>query len=240
MFSEAGIPAGKLGIGLAFYGFTWVGGTGTPSGGATGPCQEYDSAPAVQGNVHFSNIMDNIFKPEYYHWDEDAVAAYLSIDNDGSDKDTFVSYDNEITAARKIEYARNKGIGGVIIYELDCGYRTSMPEGHKDELLQAVKNAKLETINPDKACRPAMAGGIRASYSGGKLTVFSNSSLNNAKAELFEISGRRIMQGKLAGKTAGISNSWILNGLNTKPAAGAYLLSIKTGNSSVTVFLTGR
>lgn len=149
-FVSAGVPVAKLGIGIDFYGYVWSGGAGTPNGGATAPGQSWTTAPAVQANVPFFTIMTTYYQSQYERWDTSAQASYLSIDNTGSANDKFVSYDNAKTCGRKIEYARAKGIGGVIIWELGGGYRADQPAGQRDQLLQAVKQALGgTTILPD-------------------------------------------------------------------------------------------
>jgi chitinase len=140
-WNAAGVPLSKLGIGIDFYGYVWSGGDGTPSSGATAPGQSWTTAPSVQANVPYYTIMSDYYQPGYYRWDANAQASYLSIDNAGSSSDKFISYDDEATITAKINYARNKHIGGVIIWELGGGYRSSMPVGQRDLLLQAVKKA---------------------------------------------------------------------------------------------------
>jgi chitinase len=239
MFLSAGIPSEKLGIGLPFYGFVWAGGTGTPAGGATAPCQEYSTAPVVKGNVHFSYIMDNIYDSAYYKWDENAAAAYLSIDNPGSDKDSFVSYDNEESARRKIQYAREKGIGGVIIYELDCGYRTEMPEGQKDPLLNAVKTARLNT-REQYSISYNMPGTklARMSFSNNILTVFSGINLAHATADILTTSGKIIVSGISFIRTRNNSLRWTSVISDSKMSSGAYMIHIKTKDISLAGCIT--
>jgi len=141
-FLAAGIPAAKLGVGIDFYGYVWNGGSGTPSGGVTGPRQSWEAAPWVKDNVAYSLIMDSLYKPQYYRWDTAAQAAYLSIDNSGSSDDKFVSYDDDAACRAKIAYVRQYGLGGVILWELGGGWRpSSIPH---DPLLQAVRSAVRE------------------------------------------------------------------------------------------------
>ena len=138
-YLRAEIPAAKLGIGIDFYGYVWNGGSGTATGGVTEPRQSWRTAPWVKDNVPYHDIMDTYFQSEYYHWDSVAQAAYLGIDKQGSADDKFISYDDETTCRKKIEYVKAKGLGGVILWELGGGWRpkTNPP----DKLLQAVKEA---------------------------------------------------------------------------------------------------
>ncbi len=143
-FLAAGIPPKKLGIGIDFYGYIWSGGDGTPTGGVTAPRQSWTSLPQLRANVPYSTLMQEDYKPEYYRWDSLAQAAYLSIDNPGSANDRFISYDNEMSVKKKIDYVRQKGIGGVIIWELGGGMLTAN-FSNRDRLLQTVKMAFQNT-----------------------------------------------------------------------------------------------
>ncbi len=141
LYTAAGVPANKLGIGIDFYGYVWSGGSGTATGGVTAPNQTWTIAPAVQANVPYSTIMQQYYNPSYYRWDANANASYLSIDNSGSANDKFISYDDEASCKSKVNYVKSSGLGGVIIWELGGGYRSSMPAGQQDLLLQSVKAA---------------------------------------------------------------------------------------------------
>lgn len=143
-FIAAGVPVKKIGIGIDFYGYIWSGGTGTPTGGVTGPRQSWTSPPSIQVNVPYYTLMNNYYQPQYYRWDTLAQAAYLSIDNPGSANDKFITYDNEMSCQKKVEYARSKGIGGVFIWELGGGQLpVSYPS--RDRLLQSIKTAVQTT-----------------------------------------------------------------------------------------------
>jgi chitinase len=145
-FIGAGVAPGKLGIGIAFYGKLWAGGTGTSTGGAALPRQSWTTAP-TNSSPSYATIMSTYYQTNLYHWDAAAQAAYLSIDNAGSVDDKFISYDDEHTCQAKVSYARNRGLGGVMIWELGQGYRSSQPASQRDPLLQAVKQARLATPN---------------------------------------------------------------------------------------------
>ncbi|MBI3003821.1 MAG: T9SS type A sorting domain-containing protein [Ignavibacteriales bacterium] len=152
-FQTAGVPANKIGIGIDFYGYVWKGGNGTSTGGVTSPRQSWSSTPQVQANVPYYSIIQNYYKPESYRWDSSAIASYLSIDKPGSADDRFVSFDNEVTCREKIEFAREAGLGGVIIWELGGG---QLPPSfqYRDRLLQAVKYTLSRTVNSPTKSTP--------------------------------------------------------------------------------------
>jgi len=139
-FIAGGVAPAKLGIGIAFYGYVWSAGTGTSTGGAALPRQSWTSAPTTTAPT-YDTIMTAYYQPSLYHWDTNAQAAYLSLDNSGSANDKFISYDDEHACQAKVSYARNRGLGGVMIWELGSGYRPGQPAGQRDPLLQAVKQS---------------------------------------------------------------------------------------------------
>src|ERR1017187_1717890 len=139
-FLAHGVAASKLGIGISFYGCAWSGGSGTSTGGAALPRQSWTTAPTAAA-VAYSTIMSNYYQPQLYFWDTNGQSAYLSIDQPGSANDKFISYDDQTTCRVKVAYAKQKGLGGLMIWELGGGYLASQPAGRRDLLLQSVKQA---------------------------------------------------------------------------------------------------
>lgn len=140
-FVEAGVSPGKLGIGLPFYGYIWRGGTGTPTGGTTAPLQAWATAPDISW-MNYNGLMLNLHEAQYERWDAAAQVSYLSIDKDGSEDDVFVSYDDPKSIAAKVNYARSKGHGGWIIWDLSADYfpeRSTMAQKHP--LAEAIRCA---------------------------------------------------------------------------------------------------
>ena len=145
-FIAGGVAPTKLAIGIAFYGVVWAGGAGTSTGGVTLPRQSWTNAPTTTA-IEYFNLMSTYFQSNLYYWDANAQAAYLSLNNPGSSNDKFISYDDEHTCEAKVSYARNQGLGGVMIWELGQGYRSTQPSGQRNPLLHAVKQAILATPN---------------------------------------------------------------------------------------------
>lgn len=144
-YREAGIDSSKLGIGIAFFGYVWRGGNGTSTGGVTEPAQTYTGESTIEVLTYF-DIMDRYYQSRYYRWDSTALASYLSIDNEGSADDRFISYDDETACYEKIAYVKNEGLGGVIVFELGGGWRPSEPV--PDALLQSIKDAWGGPVEP--------------------------------------------------------------------------------------------
>ncbi len=135
-FVHNGVSPGKLGVGIPFYGYAWKGGTGTSTGGVTLPRQAWSTAPTVTTPA-YTNILSTYFQSNLYHWDTTAQAAYLSISNSTPANDIFLSYDDPRACQAKVSYARNHGLGGVMIWELTLDHKSGQPA----PLLQAVKQA---------------------------------------------------------------------------------------------------
>ncbi len=135
-FLVNGVVPAKLGIGIAFYGYIWTDGSGTSTGGVTQPRQSWTNAPTVTTPA-YTTIMAGYYQSNLYHWDTNAQAAYLSITNASPANDMFISYDDQRTCQSKVSYARNRGLGGVMIWELAQDHQAGQP----DPLLQALKQA---------------------------------------------------------------------------------------------------
>jgi len=141
-----GVPKAKLGIGTDFYGYVWS--------GVSQPRESWTSTPSVTDNVSYANLMSS-YGSTPASWDSAAGAAYISITSPGK---KFVSLDNERTIQAKAEYVRTKGIGGIIIWEIGGGYRSSAPAGSRDALLQAVKQYFMNGTTPaSDTTHPAVA-----------------------------------------------------------------------------------
>ena len=136
-YTNAGVPASKVGFGIEFYGYIWD--------NVTGPLQS--NFGNVRNTVPYAEIMDK-YSALQLKWDTGAQAAYYSSSNQ------FISFDAETTMAVKAQYMRAKGLGGVIIYEAAAGYRGNLPAGYKDRLLQSVKQAFMGGAPPPSDTTP--------------------------------------------------------------------------------------
>jgi len=134
-FISHGVSPGKLAIAAAFYGYVWAAGTGTPAP-ITQPRQSWTTAPTATA-TRYADIMANYYASNYYQWDTNAQAAYLSVCKTNSPNNVFVSYDDPRTCSAKVNYARSKGLGGIAIWELGQDHTPNTP----DPLLEAMKQA---------------------------------------------------------------------------------------------------
>jgi chitinase len=136
-FVSNGVQPGKLGIGQPFYGYIWTGGPGV-----TGPRQGWPSTnvPTFSADT-YSDIVNNYYQSNLYHWDGIAQAAYLGITNHPTANDLFISYEDAHSCQGKVSYARNLHLGGLMIWELSQDYFPSQPTGQRTPLTTALKQS---------------------------------------------------------------------------------------------------
>jgi chitinase len=134
-FVKSGVPASKLGAGIAFYGYDW---RGVAIAGQT-----WTKPPHVEDGVPYRDIARQFPDPASVSHDPAARASYISVDPPGSENDRFISFDDPAVCADKVTYARTRGLGGVMIWELHDAW---IPERTPpDPLLQAVRQANGES-----------------------------------------------------------------------------------------------
>ncbi len=137
-FLASGVPAAKLGIGSAFYGDCWQ--------GVTAPHQDGGSISTSDGTMSYANIITNYYAPNPARrvWDATAHVPYLSSATAfGSAQCNFVTYEDAQSLADKGAYARDQGLGGLIIWTISQGHFANKPVGQRDPLLDAVRTAFL-------------------------------------------------------------------------------------------------
>ena len=135
-FLTNGVASAKLGLGVAFYGYFWTGGSGTSSVCINQPRQSWTNAPTATA-IRYRDIMASYYQSNLYHWDTNAQSAYLGITNDIPTNNVFISYDDQRTCQAKVSYARNQALGGVMIWELAQDHQGTQA----GPLVQALKLA---------------------------------------------------------------------------------------------------
>jgi chitinase len=136
-FLASGVPAGRLGVGTAFYGYCWQ--------GVTGPHQNGGSIAADDGTMSYANIATAYYSPAVAAWDGTALVPYLSSAAPlGAAGCNFVSYEDAASIAEKGAFVRAEGLGGTIIWTISQGHLGSAPPGQQDPLLDAIRSAFLE------------------------------------------------------------------------------------------------
>ena len=113
-FIEAGAPAGKLLVGIPFYGRAY----GGVPGANNGLFQPVGGPPAGWrgGDGDWRVLSQTRLKDPRYvkHWEESARVPFLYDSTSG----TWVSYDDPRSVGEKVRYVRERGLGGVMIWEL--------------------------------------------------------------------------------------------------------------------------
>lgn len=110
-WQRAGAPAGRLNLGLAFYGRGY-GGVATAAPGA-----HFSSVPAgttEPGQFDFEHLVSRILPGMQLFFDEVALVPFAFNPSTG----VWISYDDERSIEAKGRYARDHRLGGVMIWEL--------------------------------------------------------------------------------------------------------------------------
>ena len=97
--------------------------------------------------MSYATIITNYYNPtpSARMWDAAAHVPYLSSATPlGSAGCTFVTYEDAQSLGDKGAYARNKGLGGLIIWTISQGHLPSLPLGQRDPLLDAIRTGYLD------------------------------------------------------------------------------------------------
>lgn len=101
----AGVPAEKVVLGAAFYGYRWEG--VTPEAGGLGQTFTGDADALGHGELV---ALDDAFERR---WDPEAGASWLW----NADTRTFISYEDTASVRRKAEYVAARGLGGLMWWQ---------------------------------------------------------------------------------------------------------------------------
>jgi chitinase len=123
------IPASKLGIGICCEGRVWHGA---------------DAVGRVRNDAKvetrsYADIIDNYANRGRYWWDTKAKASFIVVPGDANSK-AVVVYDDIPDCIAKVRYARAKGLGGLILWELSEEYRPNEAPYLRHPLSTAVHN----------------------------------------------------------------------------------------------------
>ncbi len=102
------VPKNKIVIGAAFYGKVWENVADTANG-------LYQNGKYI-GNIMFRNFDTQMSVDSGFvnHWDSVAKAPYSY----NAEKRLFVTYDDKQSIALKTKYAIQRGLGGIMFWEL--------------------------------------------------------------------------------------------------------------------------
>lgn len=141
LLQSAAVPASKIVPGLPFYGRSFAG-----TDGLLSPFTAAGPGTYETGVLDYKDIATNYLgKNGYqYFWDEQAQAPYLY----NQQQKVFVSYDNARSIAAKAAYARERQLGGLMVWEL------SGDNGDLIAAMQAAVVAPSPTPTPSPAPAP--------------------------------------------------------------------------------------
>ena len=119
---SAGFPPSQITLGLPWYGRTWsgvsCGGGGDPATGLG--CAATNAGPGTweNGVVDYQDVKDNYLgQPGWtYAWDDTTKNPTLY--NAGLGQ--FITYDDAQSIAAKVQFAKDEGMLGVMVWELDA------------------------------------------------------------------------------------------------------------------------
>lgn len=104
---KAGVPPGKLNIGIPFYGRVWKGVEPVNNG-------LYRQATTTGAGMPLIDVLNALEDTAFTRiYDSSAAAPFLWNARDS----VFISYDDEESIAAKMKYVREKGLGGVMFWE---------------------------------------------------------------------------------------------------------------------------
>lgn len=128
---DTGLERKKLGISIDFYGHIWY---FTPLLGTWSGWPDEDFS--IYETVQHSELSEKTDLANY-NWDETAKAAYKTLENPVR----FISFENEESVKEKIDYAKQNGLGGILLWDIGGGFYEQSAGPLKNPLLTAVKNA---------------------------------------------------------------------------------------------------
>ena len=137
LYTGAGVPAAKLGVGAGFYGSCWT----AP---VTGPSQPIGASTIVadDNTMSYTNIRAQYYSAAAYHYDSGAQAPYLSFASPHGPQDcTFVSYEDPTSLAAKGQWAAAHGLGAIIVWNINEGHDATARAGRRDALLRTVRTS---------------------------------------------------------------------------------------------------
>jgi len=118
---SAGIPIGKIVLGVPFYGRWWN--KTTPENNGL-----YQKSIGKKGSLNYKSIADSLKSKTFIsYWDDKAKAPYVWREKDS----LFVTYENPKSLNFKIDFVKSKKMGGIMFWQFN---------GDNGELLNTITN----------------------------------------------------------------------------------------------------
>jgi chitinase len=146
-YEAAGVPGGKLLMGVPFYGYSWTGVERTNNG-------LFQAGHGVRGDEPYRYIRTLTASSPIYR-DPRSHAPWLY------DGQTFWTYEDAVSVRYKVSYAANKRLGGVMIWELSEDTSDAVLLNTAHSALLDPMPASAFDIEPDEPRQPlsTAAGG---------------------------------------------------------------------------------
>lgn len=114
-YLSAGVPAGKLVLGMPFYGRGWGGAPSTGNGQYQVSAGISSTGTWEKGNYDFNDLEANYINKNGYtrYWNNTSKVPYLY----NPSTQTYISYDDAESIGYKISYLKSKGLAGAMFWE---------------------------------------------------------------------------------------------------------------------------
>ncbi|MEK3683050.1 glycosyl hydrolase family 18 protein [Paenibacillus sp. FSL R10-2736] len=131
-YLSAGVPAGKLVLGMPFYGRGWGGAPAAGNGQYQVSAGISSTGTWEKGNYDFSDLEANYINKNGYtrYWNNTSKVPYLY----NPSNQTFISYDDVESIGYKTSYLKSKGLAGAMFWETS---------GDRNRTLQTKLSADL-------------------------------------------------------------------------------------------------
>jgi hypothetical protein len=141
-YLDAGVPAGRLGVGIGYFGMCFVSVTEPRATLRPGLGNDIVASDNV---MSYANILAHYYTPEARRWDAVASVPYLSLSSPkGPMECTYVTYEDSDSILAKGQYVRQQGLGGAIVWTLNQGHIPSAEPGQRHPLSDALKRGFLD------------------------------------------------------------------------------------------------
>ncbi len=172
------VPASKMLAGIPFYGRQWEGVKALhgPTVGAVTALGYAGIEPLVETDGWVR------------HWDEVARVPYLI----NEDEERFITYEDPISVAEKVEYVRTRNLQGLILWEISHDY---MPTGEQPLLVEAGKLLQDPVAIEDRPVPETdfvFEGNFPNPFSSSTRISFSTAATAHVTIEVFDVLGRRV------------------------------------------------
>ncbi|MGL4772403.1 MAG: glycosyl hydrolase family 18 protein [Clostridium sp.] len=149
---QTGVPKEKLIMGTPFYGKIPTGNSGTPNYISRDVLNKLGLNTSVDYGYAYYDIVKLKEKPGVIEkWDDEAKAPYLVYKDPETNQESFImSYDNAKTQLLKGRYAKEKGFGGVMIWDVSQDSKGDLINSLYNGLYTNFSTNKTPDLNDDK------------------------------------------------------------------------------------------